>query len=182
VVYEWNAATAKTNIQKHGVSFDEAATVFLDPLALTFPDPDHPGGEEREITIGHTAGHKVAFVSHCQREIAYESSAHGRRPEESRGNMKKVSANRIDDDLRPEYDLSQLKGGVRGKYYRQAMAGTNLMLIEPELAEVFPDSESVNRALRFLVDTAEAAAGPVRHRHGVPNKRMRPTRHKPSRG
>jgi hypothetical protein len=45
-----------------------------------------------------------------------------------------------------------------GKYYRQAAAGTNLMLIEPELAKNFGDSESVNRALRLLVDTAEAAA------------------------
>jgi len=95
--------------------------------------------------------------------------------------MKRVSAKKIDDDLRPEYDLSQLKGGVRGKYYRQAMAGTNLMLIEPELAEVFPDAESVNRALRFLVDTAEAAAGAARRRQ-APSKRVQSTGHKPSRG
>lgn len=67
MVYEWNAAKAKANIQKHGVSFEEAATVFLDPLALTFPDPHHSGGEEREITIGYTADHQVVFVSHCQR-------------------------------------------------------------------------------------------------------------------
>jgi hypothetical protein len=67
VVYEWNAAKAKANIEKHGVSFDEAATVFLDPLALTFPDPYHSGGEEREITIGYTIGDEVVFVSHCQR-------------------------------------------------------------------------------------------------------------------
>ncbi len=53
--------------------------------------------------------------------------------------MKKASAKRINDDLRSEYDLSQLRGGVRGKYYRQAMASTNLVLIEPELATVFPD-------------------------------------------
>lgn len=72
--------------------------------------------------------------------------------------MKKASANRLDDDLRPEYDLSKLKGVVRGKYHRQATAGTNLMLIEPELAKIFGDAESVNRALRLLVDTAEAAA------------------------
>lgn len=67
MVYEWNAAKAKANIQKHGISFDEAAAVFLDPLALTFPDPHHSGAEEREITIGHTAEHQVVFVSHCQR-------------------------------------------------------------------------------------------------------------------
>lgn len=96
--------------------------------------------------------------------------------------MNKASAKRLDDDLRPEYDLSQLKGGVRGKYYRQASAGTNLMLIEPELAEVFRDAVSVNRALRLLVDTAQAAASPARRGHGAPNKRMQPPRQKPARG
>ena len=86
--------------------------------------------------------------------------------------MKKASAKRFDNDLRPEYDLSKLKGGVRGKYYRQAVAGTNLMLIEPELAEVFGDAESVNRALRLLVDTAEATAGSARRRRGAPNEAL----------
>jgi hypothetical protein len=92
--------------------------------------------------------------------------------------MKKASAKRSDDDLRPEYDLSRLKWGVRGKYYRQAAAGTNLMLIEPELAEVFRDSQSVNRALRLLVDTAEAAARPGRRRRGPTNRPMQPARQK----
>ena len=95
--------------------------------------------------------------------------------------MKKASVKRVGDSLRPEYDLSQLKGGVRGKYYRQAAAGTNLMLIEPELAEVFGDAESVNRALRLLVDTAEAAAGPTRRRHGAPDKRRQAARRTPVR-
>jgi hypothetical protein len=72
--------------------------------------------------------------------------------------MKKESAKRSDREMKAEYDLSRLKGGVRGKYYRQAAAGTNLVLIEPDLAEVFPDSESVNRALRLLADTAQAAS------------------------
>lgn len=85
--------------------------------------------------------------------------------------MKKSSAKTIDDDLREEYDLSKLKGGVRGKYYRQATAGTNLVLIEPELARVFPDTESVNRALKLLVDTAAAAAPPRRRK--VPSKRLK---------
>jgi hypothetical protein len=74
--------------------------------------------------------------------------------------MKKESAKTVDDGLRQEYDLSQLKGGVRGKYYRRAVAGTNLVLIEPDLVNLFPDSESVNRALRLLADTARAATGP----------------------
>jgi len=87
--------------------------------------------------------------------------------------MKKESPKPMDNDLRPEYDLSQLKGGVRGKYYQQASAGTNLVLIEPELARVFPDTASVNRALKLLVDTAAAAAS--RRRRRAPNKQLNRT-------
>src|SRR5258708_32575519 len=84
---------------------------------------------------------------------------------------KKSSAKKKDNDLRREYDLTKLKGGVRGKYYQQATAGTNLVLIEPELNEVFPDAESVNRALRLLVDTAASATGKTRAK-GM-NKRLK---------
>jgi hypothetical protein len=87
--------------------------------------------------------------------------------------MKKALTRKLNDDLRPEYDLSKLKDGVRGKYYRQAIAGTNLMLIEPDLAEVFGDAQSVNRALRLLVDTAVVAAGTSRGRLASPDKRKR---------
>jgi len=75
--------------------------------------------------------------------------------------MKKQSAKTV-DGLRKEYDLSLLKRGVRGKYYRQAKAGSNLVLIEQDLVSLFPDSESVNRALRLLADTARVATGAKR--------------------
>ena len=87
--------------------------------------------------------------------------------------MKKAPTNKQTDELRSEYDLSKLKGGVRGKYYERARAGTNLVLIEPDLANVFPDTDSVNRALRLLADTAEAAAGPARRVRRKPNKRLK---------
>ena len=58
---------------------------------------------------------------------------------QSGNNMKKASTSKLNDDLQPEYDLSKLKGGVRGKYYRQAVAGTNLVLSEPDLVKMFPD-------------------------------------------
>lgn len=67
MIYEWDAEKARGNLRKHGISFEEAATVFLDPLALTFPDPALSSGEEREITIGRSSRHQVVFVSHCQR-------------------------------------------------------------------------------------------------------------------
>jgi hypothetical protein len=86
--------------------------------------------------------------------------------------MKKASAKR-NSGLRPEYDLSKLKGGVQGKYYRQATTGTNLVLIEPELTEVFPDTESVNRALKLLADTAALATGKTRQRGKTGNKRLK---------
>jgi uncharacterized DUF497 family protein len=52
VIYEWDPAKATVNLRAHRVSFGEAATVFLDPLAITFPDADHSDEEDREITIG----------------------------------------------------------------------------------------------------------------------------------
>ena len=90
--------------------------------------------------------------------------------------MKKASTKRRNDDLRPEYDLTLLGGGVRGKYYRQAIAGTNLILLEPDLAHVFHDSESVNRALRLLLDTAEAAAAHADSPRRASKKRLQPAR------
>ena len=74
--------------------------------------------------------------------------------------MSKVSAKTTNDAMKPEYDLAKLKGGVRGKYRSQAAAGTNLVLIDSDLTGLFPDSDSVNRALRLLAETARAAATP----------------------
>jgi hypothetical protein len=65
--------------------------------------------------------------------------------------MKKVEAEMEEDELRPEYDLSQLKGRVRGKYAERYRAGTNLVLLEPDVAAVFPDARAVNEALRLLI-------------------------------
>jgi hypothetical protein len=87
--------------------------------------------------------------------------------------MKKARTNKV-DELRPEYDLAKLKGGVRGKYYARARAGTNLVLIEPDLANVFPDTDAVNRALRLLADAAEAVAGHTKRVRRTPKKRLKP--------
>jgi len=67
MLFERDIAKAETNRARHGVDFPEAATVFLDPLALTFDDPDHGLFEAREITIGHTVKQQSIFVSYCLR-------------------------------------------------------------------------------------------------------------------
>jgi uncharacterized DUF497 family protein len=67
VIYEWDPEKAKTNRRKHRVSFEEAATVFLDALAITYPDPAHSEEESREITIGYSAKLRVIFLAHMNR-------------------------------------------------------------------------------------------------------------------
>jgi hypothetical protein len=64
--------------------------------------------------------------------------------------MKKARSRR-QDELRPEYDLSELKHPVRGKYHARALAGSNVVLLDADVAKVFPTAESVNEALRMLL-------------------------------
>ena len=65
IVFEWDARKAAANIEKHGVSFEDAATVFADPLAITIPDPLHSGPhDDRFVTIGWSAGAKTLVVVH----------------------------------------------------------------------------------------------------------------------
>ena len=67
MIYEWDPRKADANLWKHGVSFEEAATVFVDLLAVTYPDPDHSDEENREITIGYSTKQRLLFISHCPR-------------------------------------------------------------------------------------------------------------------
>jgi hypothetical protein len=60
-----------------------------------------------------------------------------------------------EDEMRPEYDFSQLKGRVRGKYAERYREGTNLVLLDPDVAAAFPDAKAVNEALRLLMDVAQ---------------------------
>lgn len=65
--FEWDAAKAAANLSKHGVSFDEAGSVFLDRLAVSGPDPDHSVGETRYITFGMSRLGRLLAVSHTYR-------------------------------------------------------------------------------------------------------------------
>ena len=67
MVYEWDSSKAAANLKKHHVAFTEAATVFLDPLALTYQDPDHSEGERRYITLGESTRGRVILVAHLDR-------------------------------------------------------------------------------------------------------------------
>jgi hypothetical protein len=64
--------------------------------------------------------------------------------------MKRIESEK-DDDLRLEYDFSQMKGGVRGKYVERYREGTNVVLLDPDVPAAFPDAKAVNDALRLLL-------------------------------
>ena len=65
--FEWDPAKARINRRKHRVKFEEAATVYGDALALTYPDPDHSISEQRFITVGMSSARRVLIVAHAER-------------------------------------------------------------------------------------------------------------------
>jgi uncharacterized DUF497 family protein len=68
--FEWDPRKAARNLAKHGVSFDEASTVFSDSLSLTIPDPDHSDEEERCVIIGESHRRRLLVVVHTEEEEA----------------------------------------------------------------------------------------------------------------
>ncbi len=87
--FEWDREKAKKNLRKHRVSFDEAMTVFYDPLSATFDDPDHSDDEQRLITVGYSSHGRLLVVSHAERGktiriiSARPATAHERKRHES---------------------------------------------------------------------------------------------------
>ena len=85
--------------------------------------------------------------------------------------MKKTEHN-LNEDLRPEYDFAAMRGGVRDKYAGRIRNGTNIVLLEPEIAEAFPNEDAVNEALRGILNTARA----VQRTGGLGKKALQPAR------
>ena len=65
--FEWNAAKAKANLRKHGISFEEARTVFFDERAIQFFDTEHSSDEARFLLLGMSSGANLPLVCHCER-------------------------------------------------------------------------------------------------------------------
>jgi len=86
LTFEWDRRKASANRRKHGVSFEEAATVFGDPLSITIPDPDRSAGEERFITMGLSGSGTVPVVAHLEVDdtIRIISARTATRPERRR--------------------------------------------------------------------------------------------------
>lgn len=147
--FEWDPDKATGNLRKHRVSFYEAATVFGDFFGATAVDPGHSVDEHRYITVGLSNRGRLLIVAHTERR--------GRK-----GPMKK-RGEKMSDELRPEYDLKQiLKGGVRGKYAKRYHAGSNLVLLDPDVRKSFRNEKAVNDALRLVIALRKIGSGSAR--------------------
>jgi uncharacterized protein len=89
--FEWDPAKAVANVERHGISFEEAVTVFLDPLAKVHHDPDHSESEPREVLIGHSARHRLLLVAFTDRQ----------------GKIRLISARKVTPRERRDYEESQ---------------------------------------------------------------------------
>ena len=92
--FEWDLAKAVANVKKHGVSFEEAATVFQDALAKIHPDPDHSESEPREILVGYSVQGRLLLVAFTDR----------------RGRIRLISARQVTRRERRDYEENQQDG------------------------------------------------------------------------
>ena len=110
--FEWDPAKAEKNSRDHGVTFEEAATAFSDPLARIFDDPEHSSDESREIIVGYSERQRLLLVCFTERSPKIRSSVLARQPEASNSAMSKTSRKPRKD--RPESRChARLSGGRR---------------------------------------------------------------------
>jgi uncharacterized protein len=160
---------AARNFAKHDVSFDEASTVFADGLSLTILDPDHSEDEERSIIIGQSNRGRLLVVIHSESENSVRIISARRAESASGRGMKRHDRN--GDEMRSYYDFS---AGVRGKYTKRYAEGTNIVVLDPDVTNVFKDAESVNETLRAVARIIDLQAHKGRTAGRTSRSRRRP--------
>ena len=161
--FEWHSKKATSNRAKHKVSFHEASTVFGDHWHLRFP-----------IQIIHVMRTDISQLANQSKddywwfltriadnesELLVPVNWHAKKGRYT----KMTDKTDLDDELRPEYDETLLKNGIRGKYAKQYAAGTNIVRLDPDIAAAFPSEEAVNEALRFVLKVMDDAKNLARH-------------------
>jgi uncharacterized DUF497 family protein len=137
--FESDPAKAASNLRKHGVSFDEAITTFFDLNAKNWPDEAHSNpGDERWITLDLQPRYVSCLWFIMKKTDSFTSLAPGPLPRPNEPYMKK-----------PETTAPPTI--TRGKYANLLKQGSNVVILDPDLLDSFPDSPSVNRALRAFL-------------------------------
>jgi uncharacterized protein len=152
--FEWDPAKARSNRRKHKVSFDEAVTVFRDPLARIVDDPDHSTDQRREIAIGHSIANRLRFVFFTEREQGIVRIILLVRQHARSEKIMKKSRNSEDhsakDKIRREYRIDYSKSRPN-RFLKMATEQPLVVMVDEDIARVFPTPESVNHALRALI-------------------------------
>jgi uncharacterized protein len=165
--FVWDPRKDAANSRKHRVGLSEALTVFADPLARIFDDPEHSSEEVREIIVGHSGQRRLLIVCFTERRGTIRIMAPARQPGASGSIMKKMYRSRTRDEIRPEYPFDY--GESRPNRFAAHMRGKVVaIMLEPDVARFFETSESVNRLLRSVISA-------------VPQRRTRPRSLKPPR-
>jgi uncharacterized DUF497 family protein len=149
LTFEWDPRKARSNLAKHGVGFEEASTVFGDPLSADDSRPRPFAHRRTSCDDGCRFYREIGSLSFTRSETIISASLARDVPaDENAGVVKKKSNKSADKQMRKEYDFSQ---GVRGKYARRYAQGTNVVVLEPDVAKVFPNSKVVNVSLRKII-------------------------------
>ena len=138
----------------YGVAFSEAATAFGDPLSLTVPDPVHSAGEARFIHIGLAYLGRLVVVAHLESDDSIRIISARSATRAERRFLSKKADSSPPSDMLAEYDFSD---AVRGKYAERFAEGSNVIVLDPDVAEVFNDATAVNSALRLLAESARSS-------------------------
>jgi uncharacterized protein len=146
VEFEWDPQKAERNLRKQRVGFEKAVTVFLDPDELTIYDPDHSLAEERFVSVGRSAVGRLLVVGYTERRSKIRISF-ARRATLTERHDNDMTTKKRDDEPGEEYDF---RGGTRGRHSRQMGREGAVVRLDPDVAERFPTSEAVNRALRSI--------------------------------
>ena len=157
----WSNDKARKNLEKHGVPFEEADTVFRDPLCVSYYDATHSVDDDRHFVIGHSNLGRLLVVGYIVLDDDQPWLINARVAErfERKRYMAgdeirdaRVSEDDMDDDLYvPPFDFSQ---GIRGRHYRPFFAIR--VLLDEDVAEYFPNDDLVNDALRALIAEGRA--------------------------
>lgn len=154
LIFEWDHRKATENLRRHEVSFQEAITVFSDPLSLTTSDLLHSEEEERWLIAGYSDKQRLLVVVYTERDDAIriisarKATTHERKNYETGETMmKEATPQHQEPEMRDEYDFSN---GIRGKYADRFDDFTILVKLDNDVARMFPNAKAVNEALRAL--------------------------------
>ena len=165
MAYEWHSVKAASNLKDHGVSFDEAATVFDDPFAEFLPDLRHSTDEDRYICLGTSSAGRLLAVSSPSAEMMFESSPR-EKWSRKKGEIMKEEIRLLEDDdydlndeLPAELDIEAIRAEAKrqGREYRGRFAGAGVR-VEPEIIEFFKTPEVINDVLRRVMAEQQKAA------------------------